>query len=260
MSELKSATGDPVSAVHAVVERLEAHIVDEAEPGEMLPSEGDLAAQLGVSRLTVREALKLVSGRGLVELSKGRRPIVLEQDSSVLRRYFAVAVRRDPRGALELNEIRRSLEVMSAASAARRAGRVSRDAIDRAFQRMVEAAAAAGGEPFDTDSLEAYHQADLDFHAALAMASGNRLLALLLEGLTDCLHESFRLSAAGHFARGGSFREVLQAHEDIAAAVDARDSAKASRAMRTHLDSAARDLRAAMRLEEQQPATRRGPR
>lgn len=243
--------GSSESALSSTVARLEALVVDQSEPGERLPSEGDLASRLGVSRLTVREALKVLAGRGLVELSNGRRPVVRAQQSSVLADFFTVALRRDPGGMLDLNRIRQELEALSATLSARNAGRAGLAALDAALDRMAAAASRADalGEasPERASAMGDYHRADVDFHAALAMASGNHMLAMLLESLADALRESFAASARGHFARGGRFDEVLDAHRAVVEAVRRGDARGAERAMRAHLTEAARDLRADMR-------------
>lgn len=247
MSGLVAADPPLGSALDAAVEHIQALVLDEFEPGDRLPAEADLAARLELSRLTIREALKVLSGRGLVELSKGRRAVVRDRDSRVLSGYLAMALRRDPRGLLELNEIRQSLEVLSASAAAQHSSRAAREAIGVALTAMESAAgkALAHGE-LDQVALEEYHRADLRFHGALALASGNRMLGFILESLSDCLHESFVTSARGHFARGGTFEEVVLAHRAIAEAVNRGDAAGAGRAMRRHLDEAAKDLKSAM--------------
>jgi GntR family transcriptional repressor for pyruvate dehydrogenase complex len=230
------------TALDAVVKRLEDLIVDELDPGMQMPSEGSLALDCGVSRLTIREALKVLAGRGLVELSRGRRPTVREPDSGVLSGYLSIAIRRDPRALLELTEIRQALEVLSVSLAARNASRGAIAAVDSAFEEMASAAATES-----TDGAEAYHEADVAFHEALALASGNRMLAFLLEGLEDSLRRSFRQSYEGHRALGGSTADVLDAHREIADRVRQGDARGAAQAMRAHLKGAERDLRASLR-------------
>ena len=236
---------DPIAPVattlDTVVSRLEAIIVDDLDPGMQMQSEGDLALTCNVSRLTIREALKVLAGRGLVELSRGRKPTVREPDSSVLSGYLAVAIRRDPRALLELGEVRQSLEVLTATLASQHAGRASLAAIEAALEGM-EAAAERG-----PDAAEEYHEADVAFHEAVALASGNRMLAFLLEGLEESLRRSFHQSFKGRMARGGSIQDVIDAHREILERIRDRDAAGATRAMRTHLKDAERDLRAAIR-------------
>src|SRR5919197_4694798 len=112
---------DRGSVVDTVIERLEELIFSRLEPGETLPSEGQLADALAVSRLSVREATRALEARGLLEISKGRRPRVAAPNSSLVGDFFKSAVRRDPRALLDLLEVRRALEVHIATLAARRA-------------------------------------------------------------------------------------------------------------------------------------------
>jgi GntR family transcriptional repressor for pyruvate dehydrogenase complex len=225
---------DRSSVLGSVIERLEGLIFDGLEPGDALPSEGKLAEALGVSRLTVREASRSLEARGLLEISKGRRPRVAAPSSSLVGDFFQVAVRRDPRALLELLEVRRALEVHVAALAAKRAGKG-----DLADMEMSIAAMRAAGQEF-----ERFHTADVRFHENLAAASGNRLLVLLIEAFAEPLRASRRRSFAGHQARGGGIDDVIEQHQAILDAVQARDPKRAAQAMRDHLEQTEKDLRA----------------
>lgn len=221
---------------------VEEMIFDELEPGMRLPSEGDLAESLGVSRLTVREALKVLAARGLVELSKGRRPTVREPDSAVLSLHFRSAIRRDPRALLEFADVREALEVQSVLLASRQASRSGLKNLESALQGM-EDAAARWGEPGAEADFGAH---DLAFHEGLALAGGNRMLTYLLEGLQDSLRQSFERSVKGHALRGRSVETVLQAHRAVLACVRRADGEGAAEAMRACLRESRNDLRAAL--------------
>jgi GntR family transcriptional regulator, transcriptional repressor for pyruvate dehydrogenase complex len=238
---LMSVVSSGSESLDRCIVALEQLVVDELEPGQQLPSEAELSVLTGLSRVTVRESLKVLSGRGLVELRKGTRAIVRQPDSRVLSEFLSVAIRRDPRGLLDLVEVRQGLEVQAAGAAARRATRASLAAIEAALQDMEQAAVRPGGT-----AVEDYHAADVAFHEALALASGNRMLAFVLEGLAEALQYSFRRSAEGHLARGGSFEEAIESHRVIHKYVAAGDVAGAEQAMRAHLHVAALDLRAAL--------------
>lgn len=237
-----TTTGD--TALDVVVGLLEELAVDELEPGMQFPSEADLAENFGVSRLTVREGLKVLAGRGLVELSRGRKATVRHPDSSVLSRHLAIAIRRDPRAVLELNEIRQSLEVLSASAAARNPSRAALAAVEAALENMANAAAALDGSP---QSIERYNAADVAFHGALALTSDNRMLALILESLSEALHRSVALSFIGFLATGGDIHDAVDSHRKILELVRKGDSRGAESAMRSHLKSAELDLKAALR-------------
>jgi GntR family transcriptional repressor for pyruvate dehydrogenase complex len=222
------------SVVDSVIERLEELVFSRFEPGEALPSEGQLAEALGVSRLSVREATRTLEARGLLEISKGRRPRVAAPNSSLVGDFFQIAVRRDPRALLDLLEVRRALEVHIAALAARRA--TSGDLAD--MEMSIEAMRAAGHE------FEAFHTADVRFHENLAAASGNRLLVFVIEAFAEPLRESRQRSFAGHRARGGHVDDVIQQHQSILDAVKAHNPKRAAQAMREHLQQTEQDLRA----------------
>jgi DNA-binding FadR family transcriptional regulator len=221
------------SVLDAVLERLESLVFDSFQPGDTLPSEGKLAEALGVSRLTVREATRTLEARGLLEIRQGRRPTVAAPNGALIGDFFQIAVRRDPRALLELLEVRRALEVHIASLAARRA---SKGAL--ADMKMSITAMRAGG----TDS-EAFHAADVRFHENLAAASGNRLLVFLIEAFAEPLRESRLRSFAGHQARGGGVEDVIEQHQAILDAVEARNPKQAAKAMREHLAQTEQDLR-----------------
>ena len=233
---------DRGSVVDGVIERLEELIFSRLEPGEMLPSEGQLAEALGVSRLSVREATRAMEARGLLEISKGRRPRVAAPNGSLVGDFFKSAVRRDPRALLDLLEVRRALEVHIASLAARRASQ--RHIAD--LELSINAMRAAEQE------FEAFHTADVRFHENLAAASGNDLLVLLIEAFAAPLRASRRRSFAGHQARGGHVDDVIQQHETILDAIKTRNPKQAAKAMRDHLQQTEQDLRTFMQTANDQ--------
>ncbi|MDM4761995.1 FCD domain-containing protein [Galbitalea sp. SE-J8] len=251
---MSTSDGAVPTALDEAVGEVQHLVVDRLSPGDQLPSEAELAESIGVSRLTVREAIKVLAGRGLLEIARGRRAVVRPVQSDVLSDYLAIALRRDPRGLLELTAVRRALEVLSVGDAARLGTDAALLAVASAYEGMAGAAAALDGA-VDGPLLERYHRSDMAFHAAVALASGNRMLALVLDSLASCLHESFAVSARGHFARGGTIDDDLGAHEQIAAAVRDRNAARAELLMRRHLDQSERDLRIAMRTAPARPAS-----
>lgn len=223
-------------AFDIVVAELERMIFDEVEIGAALPSEGELARSLGVSRLTVREAVRKVETRGLIEISRGRRPIVAAPNGAAIGDFFDDAVRRDPRTLLELLDIRQALEVHIAALAATRATRANIAMLDAAITDMEQA----------NENPDPFHAADLRFHEALAAATHNGLLAVLLQSLAAPLRASRVRSYAGHIERRLPVTTTISQHRAITDAVRAGDPREASAAMRRHLKQTERDLTAAL--------------
>jgi GntR family transcriptional regulator, transcriptional repressor for pyruvate dehydrogenase complex len=220
--------------------RIEEIVLDELEPGRPLPSESDLADDLGVSRLTVREAIKALQARGLVDIRRGRRPHVAYPNARPIGDFFASVVRRDPRQLLDLLEVRRGLEVHIATLAAQHASRATITAMELAVDAMRRT----------SDDPDAIHRADIRFHESLAAASGNQLLSFLIEAMEEPLHASRLQSLRGHLARGGTVDDVIEQHQRILDRVRARDARGAAAAMRDHLAQTARDLRAAMSIAD----------
>ncbi len=201
-------------------------------PGDALPGERDLAAQLDVSRETVRGAIQALAARGLIEVAQGARSRVLPASSWIAR--AAPVARYTPD---EVHGARLVLEVAAAREAARNA-----DATARA--RLRELAEEQGRA---LDDPAAFHICGSEFHATLQRAGGNRLLAALL---AEAYGQSSELSHRALAAPGAMRRSWLD-HRRIAAAVEARDPDAAAAAMRQHLD---RIGRAARRADEKRAA------
>lgn len=222
-------------------------MLDDFPIGASLPSEQALADQMGVSRLTIREALKVLAGRGLAEIRRGRRAVVTEPSSEVISSIFAAYVRRDPSTLLELIEVRQALEVQSVTLAARKATRAGLSAMEAAIDDMRQAAtdfeAAEANSAEKQRAKDAYQKADVTFHETIALASGNRMLAHVLEGLEESLLQSFDASFDGHILRGGNAHDAFEAHLQIFHHIKARDVRKAASAMKQHLQQAEQDLR-----------------
>jgi DNA-binding FadR family transcriptional regulator len=214
--------------VSQVVERLERAILSgEWAPGAQLPSERQICAQLGVSRSVVREALGRLASLGLVRSVHGSGTRVEAPDGRQVRLGYQRLLRRADVRLEHLAGVRLPLEVSLAALAA-----AHRTADDLA---RLEGAQKALANP--RASLEAHVRADLDFHAALADASGNPLFVVVLAPIQELLIESRRRTLGRHGA------ELAHAHHArILAAVAAGDPDGAARAMRQHLEVNLRHL------------------
>lgn len=233
-SDAKSAVGVTAS----VVTHLEDLVLGELEPGSELPSESDLAAELGVSRLTVREATKSLQARGLIDVRQGRRPMVAHPNAGPIGDFFSAAVRRDPRRLMDLVEVRRALEVQIASLAATRSSRAAVAAMETALAAMQEVA----------EDPVAFHESDIRFHESLAEGAGNQMLSFLIEAMEEPLRNARMQSMQGHLSRGGTVADVIEQHAAILERVKARDAVGAANAMRQHLMQTARDLRAFLDL------------
>lgn len=226
-------------ATDAVVAHLERIIFGgQVEPGDSLPSEAELAAALGVSRLTVREGVRSLQARGLVDVAHGRRPAVAHPNAVPLHDFFSASVRRDARGLLELLEVRLAVEVHTAQLAARNATRADIGGLRAALDAMTASA----------EDEDAFNDADVRLHAAIAAASGNRMLSFLVEGMEASLHSSRMHSIRGYLSRAPDLGPLIALHRDIVDRIADRDADGAAASMRTHLVATRNDLRAAFSL------------
>jgi GntR family transcriptional repressor for pyruvate dehydrogenase complex len=219
------------------VELLESFILDQAlPPGALLPSQGALAQQLGVSRLVIREATRTLEARGLLETAQGRRLAVAEPGPAALSHLLDLAIRRDSEALFELIEVRLAIEVQAARLAAQRATDADVAAMEAAIEAM---------EALTDDDPDALVRVDLDFHIGLVRAAGNELLRLLIEALAEPLRASRRQSFRGLRNRGLGLDVVVSAHRRILDSVRGRDADEAARGMAEHLAQTVEDLRAA---------------
>lgn len=214
-------------------------------PGTLLPPEQPLADEFGVSRIVVREAVKVLVEKGLVEVRQGRGTRVLPEENWNPLDPQILALRREGEGVYrlwaELLEARQVFEVQIAGMAALR--------IDEADLTCVSAHLRA------MDGLvncpDEFHDADAEFHLMLVRAAQNHVLARLIEPVRFLLQDVFRHSGS----LPGAPRYAQTAHWQIFRAVEARDPDAAQQAMRLHLERTARDLLALT----QGPMVRRVP-
>lgn len=202
----------------------------ELKEGDQLPAERELALQFGVSRTAVREAVKALREKGLVEAYPGRGTFITSETSNSIRLTFDRMIKSGPRdGTLHLVEVREILEPEIAALAAKR---VTQETLDE----LREAIGIMDGAKTDPDS---YIEADLDFHLALAEAAANPLILSLIDSIVGVLREQ-RLSIFK--VEGGPERGQYH-HKRILEAVENHDSSGARDAMRAHLRQVRDDSR-----------------
>ena len=200
------------------------------KPGNQLPPERELAHQFGVSRTAVREAVKALREKGLVEAYPGRGTFVTDGTSHAIRQSLDRMIRiGQPEGSTYLAEVREILEPEIAALAATRA-----DAED--LTSMHEAVSIMDKAKRDSD---AFIEADLDFHLALAEAAGNPLILTLIDSIVGLLREQ-RLRIFQ--VEGGPERGQYH-HKKIMEAIERHDSLGAREAMKAHLRQVRDDCR-----------------
>lgn len=198
------------------------------KPGDQLPAEPELAHQFNVSRTAVREAVKVLREKGLVEAYSGRGTFITNGTSQSIRQSFDLMMKiRQPEGSAGLVEVREILEPQIAALAATRAGEQHLAAMRQAIAVMDRT----------LHQAEAFIEADNNFHLSLAEAAANPLILSLIDSIVALLKEQrmgiFRLNQGGE---RGQFH-----HKRIFAAIERRDPEGAREAMRAHLQQVRTD-------------------
>ncbi len=222
-----------------VVGKLGASILDGTYvPGDRLPNEEALQELYGVSRTSLREAVKFLSAKGMIEARPRLGMVVREPDAWNLLDPEVLAWRQDGLGddpllVRSLLEARRVIEPAAAAMAASRASAADLAAIEAGYLGM------KANLPGD---LEACCKADLAFHAAIIKASKNIVFRHLVATLGAALEASFKVSTG----LSEAYERTLGAHAAVLDAIRLKDQDEARRRMQALLDVAQHDLEPAL--------------
>lgn len=194
--------------------------------GAKLPTELALAAQFGVSRTVVREAVSRLKSVGLLESRQGSGVYVCERGMTPLQ--FDAGAARTRQTVVQIVEVRRALEAEVAALAAQRATAADRRRIRQAV-RAVERAVRAGGDGVAED---------VAYHRAVADAARNAYLNATLDFLRQFQHDATRITRANEARRADFAQQVREEHEAIVQAIEVGDSLAARQAAARHMDNA----------------------
>jgi DNA-binding FadR family transcriptional regulator len=196
-------------------------------PGERLPNETLLASEFGVSRSTVREALRLLAAQNLLRTAKGAGggsyvtlPTV-DHVSEFLRANIGLLTESEDLTLADLVEAREILEVPAARLAATR----------RTDDDLTRMRASIPGEPLALNSQEQF-VFNKGFHWAILESCGNTLLAIAAQPVFSALQTKLSRSTLGRRFH----REINAHHCRIAEAVDAQDTSAAAAEMHAHLE------------------------
>ena len=200
-------------------------------PGDRLPAERDLAAQLGVARTSVREGLRALELIGLVEIRPSRGVFLKTGPGASLDLVIRSWIASHQGSVTELIELREAIETQSASLAAVRAAPLDIYAIERTLDLQRAA--------MHAQDIDLFVRGDNAFHDAVAAASQNGLLRQALASLSRDI-EVYKTATA---RLGASAREHAVAdHQSIAHAIRSGDEAAARDAMRRHIVETPREI------------------
>jgi GntR family transcriptional repressor for pyruvate dehydrogenase complex len=190
-------------------------------PGDRLPAERELAAKFGVSRATIRDAIRTLEVIGLLEPRQGKGTVVREVSTDSLVVPLTRVLLRKRELVAELLDVRKMLEPALASRAAANATAEEIARMEDILRRQQEKIR-RGEETIEEDS---------EFHYVIALAAGNSVVIKVLDLLMDLLHESRARSLQVLGRRERSY----DGHRKILRAIQRRDGASAAAAARQHL-------------------------
>jgi DNA-binding FadR family transcriptional regulator len=227
--ELTPAKG---TVTHRAIEAVKSMITGgQLTSGQRLPTERDLATQLGISRSSMREAIRALTVLGILESRHGSGIYVTNLEAVDLLDTFGVVAEISPKSRLvEFLEVRRILESSATALAAARIDAAQLADLSTQLDAMN-----------GTDDPEEFLAADMSFHRTITQAAGNEALAAIVEGLSS---RTFRARVRRGHQEVGAFVQSREEHRRIYDALAARDPEAARSAAAAHVGSVVEWMRA----------------
>lgn len=205
-----------------VAKQLERLVLTKLHPGDKLPPERELAEMLGVSRSSIRDAIRSLEMLGIVEPRQGVGTVVREPSAETLINPLANALVRQTALVSELLDFRKMLEPPLAARAATHASPEELAEMEEILKRQEK--------KFKTGDLAV--EEDSEFHYSIALASDNSVVLKVLDMLMDLLRDTRQRSLQVE----GRPTKSLAGHRRILAAIKRRDAEGARDAMRRHIE------------------------
>ena len=217
----KRLADDVACRVRALIEE------QQLEAGMRLPAERQLAAQLGVSRNSLREALAMLVNEGVLLSRRGGGTFVRWQHEPWSEQNIVQPLKTlladDPDYSFDILEARHAIEASTAWHAAMRATDADKEKIRLCF------------EATQSEDPDIASQADVRFHLAIAEASHNVVLLQTMRGFFDLLHSSVKQSRQRMYLVPPVFARLTEQHQAVMEAIVAGDAEAARQAMMGHL-------------------------
>jgi len=212
----------PRSRVYTkVAKQLQTRIVNRLKPGDMLPPERELVRKFGVSRSSIRDAIRSLEAVGLLEPRQGVGTVVRELPSDAVVNPVANVLLQKRKLIHELLEVRQIIEPPLAKEAALHASAEQIADMETILSRQEEKVRRG----------ELATEEDTAFHYTIALAADNSVMLKLVHVLMDLLRETRERA----LEVGGRQRKSLAGHRRIFAALKQGDAAAAEAAMRQHV-------------------------
>jgi GntR family transcriptional repressor for pyruvate dehydrogenase complex len=219
----------PLRLADSVSDEIAAALFDgRISPGEALPSEGEIAKDFGVSKPIAREALRQLAASGLISTQQGKVARAKALNGEPLDRIYGYAVRSSLERLREANEMRRVIETGIACLAAQRQDKGGLAIMERALTDMERTL----GDP------DAFTEADILFHLGLALATGNTMIRVQMEGLRSVQREVSELFSRRSNRTAADWKATIERHRAICRAIADGDADLAEQSIVLHYQAA----------------------
>ena len=199
------------------------------QPGTALPSEKELSGQLGVSRFSLREALRVAQAQGLIDISQGKKPVVAHPSSAPAASLMKLAIMRISRSFFDLAIARAGLESAIARIAAIR---ITDEDLMR-LEENIKLMEITGRD------ISYYVDKDAEFHNIILNSTESIVFEIMISSVNELLRESRKATL-----KSGGIERACSAHFAIYEALKKHDPDSSEAAMRIHLKNAEEDLKA----------------
>lgn len=214
------------SVVDTIVEEIKRSLLKGTlTPGQKLPSEQELSSQFGVGRGSIREAMKMLTAIGVLDIRQGDGTYVTESIPTTVLDPLIFSLISSNGTSEQLLELRKTLEIGCAELAAEKADNAAFERMEAAIDALEEYAASGEGDPATLAEL------DIAFHRAIFNAAENPLLVKVAETVIVLFESSISRSIAGP----GGIDRAIQHHRQTLVALRERDPEKLRAAVHTAL-------------------------
>ena len=219
----------PVNIKDRIVDKLMSQIIDgELKVGDKLPVESFLCSEMGVSRVTLREAIKQLEALGFVKIDRGNGTIVQMPDFGIIETVIEFFGKTGGISLKDFHDFRSLIEIEVVGLATEKGDK----ALIKSLDRLLKEAESNIEDEFS------YVELDFRFHKEILEASPNKLYSMMIAPFDAYLRKSRTLS----FSDISAAKKTIKMHKEIVDAMHDKDAMKAREQMSKHLQKTAEDL------------------
>lgn len=221
-------------AYQVIIDEIKAYCLNKnLKPGDKLPTERELASRFNVSRTSVREALRKLEIKGIIEIKQGSGSFIRTTEFPQLGEELSSTILNvEKKLVYEMLELRRVLEVECAFLAAQRATSSDLEQIRQALEMMEKA----------NDNVEIGLEADLAFHLQIVRASHNTIFLQLIETLSGHMKDTIRATRKQRLSDPSRMQDTIDEHKQIFVAIASGQADLAKQLMEKHITQIRREL------------------